>query len=101
MHDRPPPRAGLIVHGKLRGRSSLPPAVQVTQHHAPLATGAIGLVNLRVGEVTSDGSPASRSPSSAPERVVRERAVPVDRPLTCAARRAGRIRVLDLVDARC
>lgn len=95
---------GLVLAGKLRGRSSLPPAVQAAQHHARLATGATGLDDLLVAEVTSDGAPAGntgwRVTFTAPECVVevRERFVAADRALTCAARPVGRIRVFDLLN---
>lgn len=94
---------GLVVPGLLRGRSALPPAVQAAQHHARLATGDHRLDALRVAEVTSDDAPSGsttwRVAFTGPECtvVVRERFVAVDRPLTCAARPAGRMRVFDPV----
>lgn len=100
-------RCGLVVPGRLRGRSALPPAVQAAQHHARAATGATRLDDLRVADVVPDDAPPGRTgwriTFVSPDCVVRvrERFVPVDRPLTCAARPAGRIRVFDLVDARC
>ncbi|MEJ8278276.1 sucrase ferredoxin [Pseudonocardia spirodelae] len=99
-------RRGLVAPATLRGRSSLPPAVQAAQHHARLATGAHGVDDLRVAAVESDGAPAGstgwRVRFTGPDCVVelRERFVGVDRPLTCAARPAGRIRVFDALDVR-
>ncbi|MCO7196686.1 sucrase ferredoxin [Pseudonocardia sp. McavD-2-B] len=97
---------GLVVPGLLRGRSALPPAVQAAQHHARAVTGATGVDDLGVADVDSDGRPPGhtswRVTFHHPDCVVevRERFVEVDRPLTCAARPAGRIRVFDLVDTR-
>ena len=94
---------GVITPGKLRGRSALSPAAQAAQHHARLATGATGLHDLHVTGVVPDGVPAGGTgwtvTLTGPDCVVtlRERTVGVDRPLTCAGRAGGRVRVFDLV----
>ncbi|HZG90439.1 MAG TPA: sucrase ferredoxin, partial [Pseudonocardia sp.] len=94
-------RAGRLDPQWVRGRSSQAPAAQAAQHHARLATGAVGVDALGVVEV-------SRLPSgdrwevqlTAPGCTVllHERRVVVDRPLTCASSAPARMRVFDLVD---
>ncbi|WP_224392958.1 sucrase ferredoxin [Pseudonocardia sp. ICBG1293] len=94
---------GLVVPSRLRGRSALSPAVQAAQQHARLATGSRGVDDLRVAGVDSDGAPAGstawRVRFTGPDCVVevKERFVGVDRPLTCAGRPGGRMRVFDPV----
>ncbi|WP_308282645.1 sucrase ferredoxin [Pseudonocardia nigra] len=97
-------RAGLLDARWLRGRSSLPPAVQAAQHHARAATGALGvdalqLVDLKPDE-QPDGSPGWRVELGHPDCsvVLHERTVATGRPLTCAATAPGRMRVFDLVE---
>lgn len=88
----------------VRGRSSLPPAVQAAQHHARAATGALGVDALRlvdvVAEQQADGSPGWRVELADPDCSVRlrERRVETGRPLTCAATTPGYMRVFELVE---
>jgi hypothetical protein len=88
----------------VRGRSSLPPAVQAAQHHAIAATGATGVDALRLVAVSAeqhaDGSSGWRVELADPGCTVwlRERRVETGRPLTCAATLPGWMRVFDLVD---
>ena len=88
----------------VRGRSSLPPAVQAAQHHARAATGALGVDALRlvdvVAEPQADGSPGWRVELADPDCSVRlrERRVETGRPLTCAATTPGYMRVFELVE---
>ncbi len=90
----------------MRGRSSLPPAVQAAQHHARMATGATGVDALRpvdvVAEQQADGSPGWRVELADPACSVRlrERRVETGRPLTCAATVPGWMRVFELVEVR-
>lgn len=93
---------GLLDHRWLRGRSSLPPAVQAAQHRARMATGAAGVDALRPVDAKSDGAaePGWRVELADPDCTVllRERRVDMGRPLTCAATVPGWMRVFDLVD---
>ena len=84
----------------LRGRSSLTPAAQAAQMHARAATGAVGADDLQVTAVTATGASTWRVDFTRPTCTVllRQRHVAVDRPLTCAAKRPGRMRVFDLLD---
>lgn len=93
---------GVLGPGRLRGRSSLPAAVQAAQQHARTATGATGVDALRVVSVETDGEGAHRVEFADPScRVrVRERIVPTDRALTCASAAPARLRLFDLVDVR-
>ncbi|WP_300017659.1 sucrase ferredoxin [Pseudonocardia sp.] len=93
--------AGLVDPRWLRGRSSLPPAVQAAQHHARSATGELGVDALRPVGLTSNGT-RWRVELAGPGCVVEldERFVDAGRPLTCAAVTPGRMRVLDLVSLR-
>lgn len=92
-------RDGLLDPRWVRGRTSLPPAAQAAQHHARVATGALGVDALRLVRLGSDG-PVWRVELADPGCTVllRERAVDPGRPLTCAATAPGRIRVFDLID---
>lgn len=91
-------RRGLLDPRWLRGRSSLTPAEQAAQHHARAATGATGVDALRVVHSSRTGDDW-RVELADPDHTVllRERAEPVDRPLTCAGRPSGRMRVFDLL----
>ncbi|HET6259842.1 MAG TPA: sucrase ferredoxin [Pseudonocardia sp.] len=88
----------------LRGRSSLPPAVQAAQHHCRAATGASGVDALRLVDVKSeqqaDGSRVWHVELSDPACSVRlrERRVETGRPLTCAATAPGWMRLFDLIE---
>ncbi len=94
--------AGILDPRWLRGRSSLPPAVQAAQHHARLATGPSTVDGLRVVEVTAPGPGRWRVRLADPACVVElaERHVDAGRPLTCAAVAPGRMRVFDLLTLR-
>lgn len=91
---------GEIDPHRLRGRSSLAPAVQAAQSHARGRTGATGVDALRPVATSRTDDGGWRVELAGPDCTVLlgERHVTVDRPLTCAARPAGRIRVFDLVD---
>jgi hypothetical protein len=96
--------AGRLDPQWVRGRSSLPPAVQAAQHHAVAATGAtgvdaLGLVGISA-EQFADGSSGWRVELADPGCTVRlrERRVETGRPLTCAATVTGWMRVFDLVE---
>lgn len=98
-------RAGHVEVKAVRGRSSMPPVVQAAQHHARLATGATGVDDLRLVDVTSDDHPDGTDwhvELAEPDCSVllRERYVTVDRPLTCAATAPGRMRVFDVQKLR-
>ncbi|MCU1665810.1 MAG: hypothetical protein JWR58_5875 [Pseudonocardia sp.] len=88
----------------LRGRSSLPPAVQAAQHHCREATRAMGVCALRVVDVKSeqqaDDSRVWHVELSDPACSVRlrERRVETGRPLTCAATATGWMRLFDLIE---
>jgi hypothetical protein len=93
--------AGLLAPRWIRGRTSLPPAVQAAQHHARVATGADGVDALRPVDARQDGSSGIwRVTFADPDVgvVLRERRVDVDRHLTCAATAPGWLRVFDLVE---
>jgi hypothetical protein len=92
-------RDGEVEPRWLRGRSSLPPAVQAAQHHARLATGALGVDALRPVDVAADGD-IWRVRLTDPDITVllRERRVETGRPLTCAATAPGWMRVFDLLE---
>lgn len=92
-------RAGRIDPRHLRGRSSLVPAAQAAQHHARLATGAVGADALRVTDLTAPTPGRWRVTLTDPDVVVElaERLTAVDRPLTCAATAPGRLRTFDLL----
>ncbi len=91
---------GLLPEHGVRGRASLPPAVQAAQHHARVATGAFEVDALRPVELTDEGAGTWLVRFTDPEvRVaLRERRVAADRPLTCAATVPGWMRVFDLLD---
>ncbi|WP_410667757.1 sucrase ferredoxin [Amycolatopsis sp. cmx-4-68] len=93
---------GTLDPRALRGRSSLPPVVQAAQHHARAATGATGVDDLRPVACARAGENAWRVTLAGPDCTVllRERLVTVDRPLTCAARPSGRVRVFDALEVR-
>ena len=91
--------AGLLPAHGIRGRSALAPAVQAAQHHARIAMGTYDVDALVPADVRGDGG-SWRVTFVDPDVtvVLRERLVAVDRPLTCAATRPGRLRLFDLVD---
>ncbi|MEU7791562.1 sucrase ferredoxin [Amycolatopsis sp. NPDC049159] len=91
---------GTLAPDTLRGRSSVPPVVQAAQHHARKATGATGVDDLNPVAYASEDDGVWRVTLTRPECTVllRERLVTVDRPLTCAARPPGHIRVFDAVE---
>ncbi|MQA14547.1 MAG: hypothetical protein GEV09_10355 [Pseudonocardiaceae bacterium] len=94
---------GVVEPRWLRGRSSVPAAVQAAQHHARLATGERG-VDAFVPRGVESAGPQEwqvrlRGPDGADMVLrVREQARGVDRPLTCAAVAPGRIRSFELVE---
>lgn len=95
--------AGVVEPRWLRGRSSVPPAVQAAQHHARLATGERSVDAFVPRGVEAAGPQQWRVRLSGPggdELVlqVRERVREVGRPLTCAAAAPGRIRSFELVE---
>ncbi|MEU6131647.1 sucrase ferredoxin [Saccharopolyspora sp. NPDC047091] len=92
--------AGELDPRWVRGRTSLPPAVQAAQHHARAATGATGVDALRPVGVEPDGDGGWRVSLADPAIAVRlrERWVPTGRPLTCAATAPGRMRLFDLLE---
>jgi len=97
-HDR-----GRVEPRWLRGRSSLPAAVQAAQHHARLRTG-----DHRTGSFLPQGVEAAgrgqclvrlSGPDGAGLSVrLRERTVLTGRPLTCSAPGPGSFRTFDLVE---
>nr|WP_240437704.1 sucrase ferredoxin [Sciscionella marina] len=91
---------GIVDSRFLRGRSSLTPAAQTAQLHARAAIGATGTDDLQVIAATMIDASTWRVELTRPNCTVllRERTVPVDRPLTCAAKPTGRMRVFDLLD---
>ncbi|MPZ65571.1 MAG: hypothetical protein GEU83_08645 [Pseudonocardiaceae bacterium] len=91
---------GFVEPRWLRGRSSIPPAVQAAQHHARLATGERGVDAFVPRGVESAGSQQWQVRLGGPDVVVqlRERVREVGRPLTCAAVAPGRIRSFELVE---
>ncbi|MFJ9782908.1 sucrase ferredoxin [Amycolatopsis sp. NPDC101161] len=91
---------GTLTPDALRGRSSVSPVVQAAQHHARVATGATGVDDLHPVACTREDDSAWRVTLARPDCTVllRERLVTVDRPLTCAARPPGRVRVFDPVE---
>ncbi len=91
---------GRLETGKLRGRSSLAPVIQAAQHHARAATDARGVDDLRLLDAARDGDGRWRMTFADPgcTVVLRERHVTIDRPLTCAARRPGRVAAFDLLE---
>jgi hypothetical protein len=99
-------RAGRSDPRWVRGRSVLPPPAQAAQHHARLATGDHRIDALRVVDVSADVSADPVDPGgwrvelADPDCTVRlrERHVPVDRPLTCATSAPARMRVFELVE---
>jgi hypothetical protein len=99
-------RAGTLDPRLVRGRSAVPPAVQAAQHHARLATGAAGVDDLRLVDVTRDDLPDGRTDwrveLAAPDCSVllRESQADAGRPLTCAATTPGRLRTYELLKMR-
>ncbi|MFJ7213458.1 sucrase ferredoxin [Amycolatopsis sp. NPDC098790] len=91
---------GTLAPDTLRGRSSLSPVVQAAQHHARAATGMTGIDDLQPVACVAEDEGAWRVTLTRPDCTVllRERLVTVDRPLTCAARPSGRVRVFDPVE---
>jgi hypothetical protein len=95
-------RAGVLDPRLVRGRSALPPAVQAAQHHARLATGATGVDDLRLVDLTRDDLPDGgtdwRVELATPDCSVllRESQTAAGRPLTCAATTPGRLRGYEL-----
>ncbi|MFP5022385.1 sucrase ferredoxin [Pseudonocardia phyllosphaerae] len=93
--------AGDVVRPELlRGRSCLAPAVQAAQVFARSATGTLGVDGLQVtGSASSDttGEHLWQVGFTGPDctTTIRERYVEVDRPLTCAGRPHGRMRIFD------
>jgi hypothetical protein len=92
--------AGLVPSQGVRGRASLPPAVQAAQHHARLVTGAYGVDALVPTEVRLDGPGSWRVSFIDPDVTVAltEQRVDTGRALTCAAATPGWMRVFELVD---
>lgn len=92
--------AGVVEPRWLRGRSSVPPAVQAAQHHARLVTGERGVDAFVPRGVEADGPQQWRVRLSGPDLVlrVREQMREVGRPLTCAATGPGRIRSFELAE---
>lgn len=91
--------AGLLPSRGVRGRTSLPPAVQAAQHHARIATGEYGVDALVPAGVRGDG-PGTWTVAFADPAVtvtLKELRVETGRPLTCAATAPGWMRVFDLV----
>ena len=98
----------------LRGRSSMPAAVQAAQHHARVATGEHGLASFAPLGVESTGVESTGVEStgagewlvrlSAPDADlavrVRERRVDTGRRLTCSAVAVGSVRTFELVGLR-
>ena len=91
---------GLLPEQGIRGRAALSPVVQAAQHHARIETGAYGVDALRPVDAVADGSGTwhIRFTDPAVTVVLRERRVDADRPLTCAAKTPGWMRVFDLLD---
>jgi hypothetical protein len=91
---------GLLPTRWIRGRASLPPAVQAAQHHARRATGAHGVDALVPTDVQPAGPETWRVSFGEPDVtvVLTQRRVDTGRPLTCAAAAPGWMRVFDLVD---
>ena len=92
--------AGLLPAAqRVRGRTSLPVAVQAAQHHARLATGADGVAELVPTGCHDEDGGTWRVTFTRPDVtvVLRQRRVDTDRPLTCAATRPGWLRVFDVV----
>jgi Sucrase/ferredoxin-like len=91
--------AGVLPTQWVRGRASLPPAVQAAQQHARIAGGAYGVDALRPVDV-GHGAGTWRVTFADPDAtvVLRERRVATGRPLTCAATVPGWIRVFDLIE---
>lgn len=91
---------GFVESRWLRGRSSIPAAVQVAQHHARLATGERGVDAFVPRGVESAGPQEWRVRLGDPDIVlrVREQVREVGRPLTCAAVAPGRVRSFELVE---
>ncbi|MEA5361032.1 sucrase ferredoxin [Amycolatopsis sp., V23-08] len=92
---------GILEPAKLRGRSSLSPVVQTAHHHALAVTGARGVDDLRLVTAEREDGKRWRVTFADPACtvVLRERPVTLDRPLTCAARRPGRVQLFDLLEA--
>ena len=93
----------------LRGRSSVPAAVQAAQHHARVATGEHGLASFAPLGVESTGVESTGAGEwlvrlSAPDADlavrVRERRVDTGRRLTCSAVAVGSVRTFELVELR-
>jgi len=93
-------RDGRLDPRWVRGRSSLSPAVQVAQHHARAATGALGVDALRPVGTKAAGDGGWHVELADPDCtvVLRERVVDTGRPLTCAATAPGHMRTFDLLD---
>lgn len=96
-------RDGTIDPRWVRGRTSLPPAVQAAQRHAREATGAHGVDDLRPVSAEPAGYADWRVQLAEPACTVllRQRWVDTGRPLTCAATSPGHMRIFDLVELRC
>ena len=94
--------SGLLDPRWLRGRVVFPPVVQAAQHHARELTGALGVDALPPVVTTALDGGRTRVVFTDPDCAVTlaERRVDAGRPLTCAASRAGWMRVFDLVAAQ-
>lgn len=92
--------AGVVPPSWVRGRTSLPPAVQAAQHHARIAAGAYEVDALVPTAVTEPEPGHWRVTFTEPDATVllRERKETADRPLTCAATAPGWLRLFDVVD---
>jgi hypothetical protein len=94
---------GVVEPRWLRGRSSLPAAVQAAQHHARIATGDHGVDALDPRGVEPVGPQEWRVWLGGPGGTeivarIRERMSAAARPLTCAAAEPGRLRSFELVE---
>jgi hypothetical protein len=92
--------AGLLPERGVRGRAALSPVVQAAQHHARVASGEYGVDALQPVDASPHGAGTWHVRFTEPDVtvVLRERRVDTDRPLTCAAKTAGWMRVFDLLD---
>jgi hypothetical protein len=91
-------RARAVDERWMRGRSSLPPAVQAAQHAARTRLGALDVDALKLVELTGDARLWTVRLAE-PDCVVSltERRVDAGRPLTCAATAPGWLRNFDVI----